>query len=367
MSDIEYIVSPGWQDRFIPDDFKFCDRSLNRSRLSVTLFVINIIVLSVTGLALWYFDKYQQIDNFYSVAPLVTLAFYSLIAYLFYYQKLFLLSLHLFIASIFFPVFTNVLITALEGNTIGFILLPLTVVAFNLGGKYVGYFWAFLAGCMQLVLFAAYYGEYDNLGNQYSQLGIGNIYSGLHVCFLMIASIMAYESIIGKMVDHQRKEREIFRFMAHHDALTHLSNDLSFEAYHLGLVRKGLHFSLIYIDLDNFKTVNDSFGHNAGDDVLKTIADRLQNSVRSADMAARLGGDEFAVLFAGMSEVEQLNKRMHAIKQAISAPIKIGDVSYIPSASLGYAIYPQDGADFNALVDAADSSMYGNKRQNRIA
>ena len=183
----------------------------------------------------------------------------------------------------------------------------------------------------------------------------------------MVASIIAYESIIGKMVDYQRKEREIFQFMAHHDALTHLSNDLSFEAYHLALVRKGAHFSLIYIDMDNFKTVNDSFGHNAGDHVLRTIADRLQTSVRSADMAARLGGDEFAVLFAGMSDVEQLDKRMLAIDEAISAPIKIGDVSYIPSASLGYAIYPQDGADFNALVDAADSSMYRNKRQSRLA
>jgi diguanylate cyclase (GGDEF)-like protein len=367
MSYIEYIGSPGWQDRFIPDDFKFSDRLLNRSRLSVTLFAINIIVLSVTGLALWFSDKYSQIGYFFSIAPLVTLTFYSLIAYLFYYKKLFLVALHLFIASIFLPVFVNVFITALAGRTIGFILLPLTVVAFNLGGKYVGYFWAFVAGCMQLILFAAYYGEYNHLGEQYSQLGIGNIYSGLHVCFLMIASIMAYESIIGKMVDHQRKEREIFQFMAHHDALTHLSNDLSFEAYHLALVRKRMHFSLIYIDMDNFKTVNDSFGHNAGDNVLRTIADRLQSCVRSADMAARLGGDEFAVLFAGMSEVEQLKKRMDAISEAISAPIKIGDVSYIPSASLGYAIYPQDGADFNALIDAADSSMYGNKRENRIA
>jgi diguanylate cyclase (GGDEF)-like protein len=367
MSDIEYIASPGWQDRFIPDDFKFCDRILNRSRLSVTLFVINIIVLAVTGLGLWYFDKYQQIDNFYIISPLVIVAFYSLIAYFFYFRRLFLFALHLFIASIFFPVFSNVLITALEGRSIGFILLPLVVVAFNLGGKYVGYFWAFVAGCMQIILFAAYYGEYESLGDRYSQLGIGNIYSGLHVCFLMIASIVAYDGIIGKMLDRQRKEREIFQFMAHHDSLTHLSNDLSFEAYHLALIRKNIPFSLIYIDMDNFKTVNDSFGHNAGDYVLRTIADRLQNSVRSADMAARLGGDEFAVLFASMAEEEQLNKRIHAIKQAISAPVKIGAVSYIPSASLGYAIYPQDGADFNALVDAADSSMYGNKRQSRLA
>lgn len=367
MSHIEYIGSPGWQDRFIPDEFKFSDRLLNRSRFFVTLFIINIIVLVVTGLGLWTFDKYKQVDYFYIIAPLVTLVFYSLIAYIFYYKKLLLLSLHLFIASIFLPVFANVLISALDGTAIGFILLPLTVVAFNLGGKYVGYFWAFIAACLQLVLFAAYYGEYSSLGEQYSGLGIGTIYSGLHVCFLMIASIMAYESIIGKMVDYQRKEREIFQFMAHHDALTHLSNDLSFEAYHLALVRKGVHFSLIYIDLDNFKTVNDSFGHNAGDHVLRIIADRLQASVRSADMAARLGGDEFAVLFAGMSDVEQLDKRMFAIDKAISAPIKIGDVSYIPNASLGYAIYPQDGADFNALVDAADSSMYRNKRQSRLA
>lgn len=367
MSDIEYIGSPGWQDRFIPDEFKFSDRLLNRSRFFVTLFVINIIVLCIAGIVLWYFDKYKQIDNFYIIAPLATLAFYALVTYFFYYKKALLLASHLFIASIFLPVFANILISALEGDTIGFILLPLAVVAFNLGGKSVGYCWAFVAGCLQLILFAAYYGQYDNLSEQYAVLGIGNIYSGLHVCILMIASIMAYESIIGKMVDYQRKEREIFQFMAHHDALTHLSNDLSFEAYHLALVRKDVHFALIYIDMDNFKTVNDSFGHNAGDQVLRTIADRLQASVRSADMAARLGGDEFAVLFAGMSDVEQLDQRMLAIDKAISAPIKIGDVSYVPSASLGYAIYPQDGADFNALVDAADSSMYRNKRQSRLA
>lgn len=121
--------------------------------------------------------------------------------------------------------------------------------------------------------------------------------------------------------------------------------------------RQGGEIALCFIDLDNFKTVNDSLGHEAGDDLLKEIARRLHDNLRSADTVARLGGDEFVLLLEGSSRHECL-QTVERIHRALAGTIKVRGHEVPCGVSVGIAMYPEDGEDGNVLMQHADAAMY---------
>lgn len=126
-------------------------------------------------------------------------------------------------------------------------------------------------------------------------------------------------------------------------------------------------FGLIYIDLDNFKHINDSYGHQTGDAYLQAVAVRTKTQLRSMDTLARLGGDEFAVLVPvvrNRTDVEDIALR---IERSFDAPFRIEEISIRGSASIGIALYPQDGSTRDALLNFADAVMYSNKNARRQA
>jgi diguanylate cyclase (GGDEF)-like protein len=112
---------------------------------------------------------------------------------------------------------------------------------------------------------------------------------------------------------------------------------------------------VLLLDLDLFKPVNDTYGHEAGDEVLRVTAARLRGAVRPADVVARLGGDEFAVLVHDTSDVQGLAQRLEAV---VSAPIALGSVTVAVGVSIGQAVHPVDGASFEGLLRVADADMY---------
>jgi diguanylate cyclase (GGDEF)-like protein len=126
--------------------------------------------------------------------------------------------------------------------------------------------------------------------------------------------------------------------------------------------RLGESLSLLYIDLDRFKPINDSFGHDAGDAVLKEVALRLHQAVRDSDTVARLGGDEFAVLMESDSDRAGAGTLAARIIDAISQPISVGGRECHVGASIGVAILPPEKLDGMALLKAADDAMYEAKR-----
>lgn len=128
-----------------------------------------------------------------------------------------------------------------------------------------------------------------------------------------------------------------------------------------------LHFGLLFIDLDRFKAVNDEFGHDEGDKVLITIAERLQHALRHDDSVARFGGDEFVIYLHGVAEPNIAKTIADKIRHAVNKPIAGRDGNeYSVDASVGVALYPDDGLDVETLLRVADSRMFDQKRLHRI-
>ena len=150
------------------------------------------------------------------------------------------------------------------------------------------------------------------------------------------------------------------------DPLTGLGNRALFEEQ-LKLIaaqskRDGALFGILYIDIDGFKPVNDTHGHQAGDDLLRQIGDRLTGRARESDVVARLGGDEFAVILAHVDRKESVARVVQDIEQSISAPYTVKGEAVTIGASIGASVYPDDGEDIDQLIALSDQRMYDNKK-----
>jgi diguanylate cyclase (GGDEF)-like protein len=162
---------------------------------------------------------------------------------------------------------------------------------------------------------------------------------------------------------------EELRHMAQHDTLTGLPNRalfsdrLSQELEHARR-HKG-RFAMLFIDLDNFKPINDQYGHAIGDDVLIKAAQRLKSCVRAADSVGRIGGDEFVVLLAQLNETEPVQALAEKMHRCLKSPIVVNGQKFSISSSIGVAVFPQDGADAEALTKSADEAMYRAKKAGR--
>lgn len=177
--------------------------------------------------------------------------------------------------------------------------------------------------------------------------------------------------VAGIAIERQMAQQRIHH-MAHHDVLTGLSNRQGLEErIQLALqqgAQVGRGVALAYIDLDNFKFVNDSHGHAAGDQVLREVARRLQVGVRGADTVARLGGDEFLVMFTDQPpDPVVLEARLHRLREEVARPIQIGERSFRATCSIGVASYPNDAQDAASLMNCADTALYRAKASGRDA
>jgi len=169
------------------------------------------------------------------------------------------------------------------------------------------------------------------------------------------------------ITDRRQAEKQIAH-LAHYDALTDLPNRVSFREQlerELDRTRRGEQLAVLYIDIDEFKSVNDSLGHPVGDELLKIVADRLRSCIRETDLIARLGGDEFAIVQTGVktsSDVMELVKRIYEV---IRRPHECLGHRVTTDASIGIALAPDDGADMDQLLKSADLAMYGAKADGR--
>jgi diguanylate cyclase (GGDEF)-like protein len=158
-----------------------------------------------------------------------------------------------------------------------------------------------------------------------------------------------------------RRDAAHFEHAAHHDPLTGLPNRTHFLALLDETLRRhegtGTPFTVLFLDLDDFKPVNDTHGHAVGDELLKAVAGRLAVAVRERDTVARLGGDEFALLIEGHSPTDAAHIARGLVER-LSRPYTIGGLTLRISASVGAAGWPDDGLTCTELISAADTEMY---------
>ena len=179
-----------------------------------------------------------------------------------------------------------------------------------------------------------------------------------------------YMAILSDITDRKRSE-EYARHLSEHDFLTGLPNRMLFLdrlQQALGTARrKQTGVAVLFLDLDRFKGINDRFGHQAGDAVLKEVAVRLTGCVRGADTVCRQGGDEFVVLLADIRGPDQAANVAANVMQAVSRPVQAGEHRVSVSVSIGISISPADGDDIDTLLQHADVAMYHAKQNGRNA
>ncbi|MDP2693470.1 MAG: diguanylate cyclase [Gallionella sp.] len=205
---------------------------------------------------------------------------------------------------------------------------------------------------------------------------IPNILTGLTAVYLSVklplrhgdGSIYALCGISTDITERKDIE-EHMRRMAQYDGLTHLPNRALFgdrlQQALAAAKRDRNHLALMFLDLDKFKPINDTYGHAVGDLLLKEAAQRIQDCLRASDTAARIGGDEFVVLLPVIEAEQDASTVGEKIRHALAQPFELAGYTLHISSSIGVAVYPEHGADEKLLVKSADIAMYHAKKNGR--
>ena len=178
-------------------------------------------------------------------------------------------------------------------------------------------------------------------------------------------------AIMFDITDRKQLEEKL-HFMAYHDSLTNLPNRRmmvdQFSLMKAQADSRGQWAVLLFIDGDDFKAVNDRYGHDIGDEFIFHFGQAVGQSVRKEDLASRMGGDEFLVALTGIEPEEadiQIGSIVSRIKENLAKGWNIGEFHFAPTCSIGIAVYPQDAEDFEELVQKADSALYQAKQSGK--
>lgn len=174
-------------------------------------------------------------------------------------------------------------------------------------------------------------------------------------------------------VSHRREMEQDLRHIAHHDQLTKLPNRLAIqkalERASSRAVSEGQGFAILFVDLDDFKYVNDNYGHAVGDHVLRKASEILQSSLRGSDMVARWGGDEFIILLNDITDPEQAGAVAQKLLENFTDHSMNGEFGMKPDervyCSIGISLFPQDDDDWGELIEKADQAMYTSKTKGK--
>lgn len=226
-----------------------------------------------------------------------------------------------------------------------------------------GLIWSAIVILTQSFLYYQFLSGFDFPNIQPPEAATAGAIFNWSLAFLAIVGlILLIELSRGQLEVQRHIERERYRYLATHDGLTKLHNRGYFEDKLKAAITESektdCRILLFYLDLDKFKPINDEWGHDVGDRVLKVVASRLKATTRSADTVARLGGDEFAILIPGLGRDVSINKLSEAIYQRITQPIHLHGKFFDIGCSIGICSFPEDATNSEQLWKRADAAMY---------
>ena len=165
------------------------------------------------------------------------------------------------------------------------------------------------------------------------------------------------------------QQTKILSYYAKHDTLTHLLNYASFQNEAERLFKESVRhhdfLGVLYIDIDNFKAINDTFGHQVGDCVLKDIAQTIKQTLRQGDIIGRVGGDEFIILLPRLTKAGDAEQVAKKLVSCVNKPFLIDQLSITASISIGVSHYPADGNNLTTIIGCADTALYTSKKMGK--
>lgn len=355
----------GFLDRNVPQSLKSKQLLYSRARISMGILLLNIIMLLffLIGTLLFKSIPTGRVGSSPYILSGQSLFFLLLVQILRKTGRVSLTGNAYVLSSFGSVVGAYLLYHELPGDLILFLLPAIAILSFTLLGQKGGIFWTsvFLLTHLTLVIFRLR----ETIIERYDQLIIV-----MATYFIILISGFTYEYITFKLMGQLNFERNLYRDKAHIDKLTGIANRYSFDNFLDNAIVRALGtektFAVAYMDLNDFKPVNDKYGHNAGDIVLKEVASRIGHTIRQSDLVARLGGDEFAVIFQNQSGLEDSKSAVGHILTAIEKPMDIGEgVEVSISASIGVILYSPEIGHRDKLIERADELMYEAKRSGR--
>ncbi len=353
---------------FVTD--RLLEGSLNdaRQRAGVLVAVLAISTLSGIGLTLalgtTYLANREPLFFAATMIGLITVTGYIGTLLYFRWQQSLLSAANFYALS---TTFSTIMPVAITGGVTSSPYLSLVLVVpiflFLIAGRRYGVYWSLVAvGCVATMLLMEMAGVIFPQILSESARASFTFTTWVTTLTLLVLGLIAYEGNFERLTERISAERGQFAHEAMHDPLTGLSNRKRFfsqanEALDDALARKHK-AAVIFVDLDDFKSINDSFGHNVGDDVLNAVARRLQSSVRTVDTVARIGGDEFAIVLHGISRADVAELVVEKLRAVLEEPLVVGGHTVVATGSIGVAIAPDQGVEIERLLRLADEAMY---------
>ncbi|MBK7000074.1 MAG: EAL domain-containing protein [Rhodoferax sp.] len=205
-------------------------------------------------------------------------------------------------------------------------------------------------------------GDHSQRVRIFSDDEIGELAKGFNA---MLSVLERQNTSLNTELDERKSIQRKLDRLAHYDTVTRLPNRHYFQERLLIAVEHNIRLSklmaVLFVDLDNFKLVNDSYGHHTGDHLLRIAAERLSSSLRAGDVVCRLGGDEFAIILEHLSDSQQIETIVDKLIQNLSQPLRLDDHDVVVTGSVGVAVCPQDADNPESLLRFADAAMYAAK------
>lgn len=362
----------GFVDRVIGDHFVGDANLQFRARVLVSAWILFIFALIFFG-AFTAFLPMKMEARLSALFLSGSLSLYIMILlFLFHKSGNYRLYAHISIALAFVSISVSVFFAdaPLKSPSLGlFYVIPVLAVFFL--GKKSGWLWTFLTVICFFGFLILQKLDFPFLDFYDSRFVVETVLAS-HVLGMVGISgmVFSYENANRKLRESRDFESRRYHFLANHDELTGLANRRKFEDQiaqaisALGILNKKEKLALMYLDLDGFKPINDRYGHNAGDLILKTVAERIQQILQNhPGFAARHGGDEFLILLERIESNEQLLEFLEYLLYCIHKPVQFEGHSLSVSASVGVAIFPKHAQDVWSLIKLADAAMYQAKEK----